>query len=286
LAQFFLCRADCYATDSVWSFDLHGNPPLLSVALSMSDADSDEVKESYSWSYAPTNRAACRGACGGKIPKGAIRLCVSIHDGHIYGHDSSTNHFYRLDCVTNDQIDKITAAVGGLENVSGFGGLASDDQAKVLDKASPNAMAKDKVEPNVNMEPKNEAKALAARALSADKGPPLALQHTFCDKAKEHNFDAIKTMLEEDMLLINCQPAGRWSALHQFAAAADLQAVKFLLERGADKQAKTKDGQTPSEVAANATIKKLLFPAAPERATPAKRKAPEPAKKVGAAKKS
>jgi len=73
------------------------------------------------------------------------------------------------------------------------------------------------------------------------------------------------------------QPAGRWSALHQFAQAGNVEAVTFLLEHGADRNAKTKDDKTALDVA-HADVKGLLEDEAPEEAAPApvvkKRSAP------------
>jgi len=56
---------------------------------------------------------------------------------------------------------------------------------------------------------------------------------------------------------VNVQPAGRWSALHQAAEAGHADAVKFLVNSGANLAAKTKDGKTPWDVA-KASVKDLL----------------------------
>ncbi|CAK9059101.1 unnamed protein product, partial [Durusdinium trenchii] len=58
--------------------------------------------------------------------------------------------------------------------------------------------------------------------------------------------------------LVNVQPSMRWSALHQAAEAGDEGAVRFLLEKGANQNLKTKDGRTALQVAKNASIRALL----------------------------
>lgn len=93
----------------------------------------------------------------------------------------------------------------------------------------------------------------------ADDGDiPLPQQHLFLDQAKQYNFVAVREMLEASPGLVNVQPAMRWSALHQAAEAGDEAAVSFLLERGADKTLKTKDGRTPLQVTKNAAVRALL----------------------------
>jgi len=56
-------------------------------------------------------------------------------------------------------------------------------------------------------------------------------------------------MLDDNPELLNAQPGGRWSALHQFAAAGNVEAVSHLLKLGADPSAKTTDGRQPVDVA-------------------------------------
>ncbi|CAE7416412.1 PARP2 [Symbiodinium natans] len=227
----------------------------------------------YSWSYAPTNRATCKGKCKEKIAKGAVRLGVSSDDGH------HTMVSYRcLDCVTDLQIKNIVTKVGAVDKVEGFDGLEGEDRAAVLEKAGVKAKAasssskparkaaskpkpKAKPEAKAARAPKGKAapKEKAApkgRAAPKDKAvpkaaalPPIAKQHEFLDKAKEYDLEAVKEMVAESPTLINVQPAGRWSALHQFAEKGDVDAVRWLLENGADRTLKTKDGQTPEEVA-------------------------------------
>ncbi|OLP82250.1 hypothetical protein AK812_SmicGene37108 [Symbiodinium microadriaticum] len=56
-------------------------------------------------------------------------------------------------------------------------------------------------------------------------------QHRFLDAAKAGNFSQVRNMLTESPELINCQPGGRWSALHHAAYKGNLSAVQNLLER-------------------------------------------------------
>ncbi|CAJ1401355.1 unnamed protein product [Effrenium voratum] len=217
---------------------------------------------SYSWSYAPTNRAKCKGKCGEKIEKGAIRLATSSDgDYHIVS--------YRcLDCVTDTQFKNIVNKVGSVEDVEGFDGLTAKDQAAVRKKAgikpaakaagkaaAVKAVRKAKAEPKPKgRAPKPKPKAAAPKRKAL---PPVAKQHEFLDKGKEYDLDGVKAMLEELPDLINVQPAGRWSVLHQFAENGDADAVRYLLEMGADREAKNKDGQTPAEVASGEAVEAL-----------------------------
>jgi len=210
----------------------------------------------YGWSYAPTNRATCKGKCGEKISKGAVRLGVSSEVG-----DYNMVSYRCLPCVTDTQVKNIITKVGSLDKVDGFDGLSAKDQASVLKKAgakakaAPSASSSSKAEKKAKAKPKPEAKAKrapkekAAPKRKAAGAPPVAKQHEFLDKAKEYDLDAVKEMLAETPALVSVQPAGRWSALHQFAENGDADAVRYLLKMGADRNAKTKDGQTPEDVA-------------------------------------
>ena len=87
--------------------------------------------------------------------------------------------------------------------------------------------------------------------------PALAQQHAFCDAAKSRDFAKVKAMLDREPALVNVQPAQRWSALHQFSKAGNEEAVELLLALHADKAAKTKDGETPLDVAHH-SVRRLL----------------------------
>jgi len=207
---------------------------------------------SYEFSYAPTNRAMCKGKCKEKIAKGAVRLGVSTEAG---GH--TMTQYRCLPCVTDKQIENICNAVGSLDQVNGFDGLGDEDQAAVLAKAeggdqpAGKAKAKGKAAAKATAAAaKAEGKAKAkAKAKAAGRMPPEAVQHSFLDKAKAIDFDAVREVLDATPQLVNCQPAGRWSALAQFAAAGNAAAVEYLLGLGADRDAQAKDGTTPRAVA-------------------------------------
>jgi hypothetical protein len=76
-------------------------------------------------------------------------------------------------------------------------------------------------------------------------------QHAFLDLAKLHKWDAVKQAVAEkpNGVLINVQPSGRWSALHQAASCGSTEAVAMLLEQGADVWLKNRDGKTARELA-------------------------------------
>lgn len=119
----------------------------------------------------------------------------------------------------------------------------------------------------------------------ADDGPeeiPVATQHAFLDQAKSYNFVAVKDMVTAQPGIVNVQPAGRWSALHQAAEAGEETVVQFLLDHGADKNVKTKDGRTPLQVCKNAACRALL--GGPEKRSAGYKPEGEPVAKAPAAK--
>jgi len=96
--------------------------------------------------------------------------------------------------------------------------------------------------------------------VDSNEVPTTQEQHAFLDAAKYANFALVRTLVLAKPSLINCQPAGRWSALHQAAMRGNSEAVHFLLQRGACTTARTIDGRTPLEVA-DASVFDLLFTA-------------------------
>ena len=50
-------------------------------------------------------------------------------------------------------------------------------------------------------------------------------QHAFLDAAKSCDFQRVRELVTASPGLVNCQPAGRWSALHQAAQAGDAGTV-------------------------------------------------------------
>merc|ERR1712008_517953 len=69
------------------------------------------------------------------------------------------------------------------------------------------------------------------------------------DLAKHRRWDEVEQRLNEEPDLVNVQPTGRWSALHQAAFTGDASAVSLLLKRSADCLVQASDGQTPLDVA-------------------------------------
>ena len=79
--------------------------------------------------------------------------------------------------------------------------------------------------------------------------PSLAEQHKFLDLAKAFRFDEVKSLIAKDIEYVNCQPSGRWTAIHQACYKGDAGTVQFLVDRGADTKVTTRDKKTPKQVA-------------------------------------
>ena len=86
----------------------------------------------------------------------------------------------------------------------------------------------------------------------------MSEQHAFLDVAKARDFAQARSLIEANPALVNVQPAGRWSVLHQAAAAGDQDMINWLLERGGDVTATTRAGETPKDVAKDAACAALL----------------------------
>lgn len=213
---------------------------------------------SYGWSYAPTNRATCKGKCKTKIEKGAIRFSTASDAGN---HDMVS--YRNLDCVTDKQIANVTEKLGGLDKVPGFDDLTPLDQSRVLAKALGGAAApavpkaKGKAKAKAAPEPKSPAKAKASAGTKRKAPPSEKEQHEFLDSAKKKDAESVKASVLSTPEIVNAQPAGRWAALHQFAEAGMTEMCKWLLKHGADRGVKTKDGKTPLDVATGG-CKKVL----------------------------
>lgn len=109
----------------------------------------------------------------------------------------------------------------------------------------------------------------------------LEKEHEFLDSAKSFEWAAVKAMLRETPGLINVQPCGRWTALHQAAFEGNGGVAKQLLDLGADSAARNRAGQTPADVA-KGSAKEVLV-ASREGAAAAEAAAPvaePPAKKA------
>merc|ERR1719282_702304 len=84
-------------------------------------------------------------------------------------------------------------------------------------------------------------------------------QHKFLNFAKEYNWKEVERMIEADPGIINCQPAGRWGALHQAVEYGhDHHIIKFLLAHEADPELKNRDAKTPLELNDTPQIHALL----------------------------
>lgn len=92
----------------------------------------------------------------------------------------------------------------------------------------------------------------------ADGEARLEREHEFLDNAKSFNWTQVKAMLAETPGLINVQPAGRWTALHQAAYEGNADMCTFLTGKGADASLQNRRGQKPVDVAKTAAAKKAI----------------------------
>ena len=85
--------------------------------------------------------------------------------------------------------------------------------------------------PGEDASSKAEEAATRRALLDRGSGVPMALdrQHVFLDAAKAREWATVRHTLEGTPELINVQPAGRWSALHQAAEAGDEATIQHLL---------------------------------------------------------
>ena len=78
----------------------------------------------YSFSYAPTNRASCKGKCKEKIAKDSVRFGVAVEGG---GNFTSVQ-YKCLNCITKKIFENVAAKQGSVELVVGFDSLKPEDQ--------------------------------------------------------------------------------------------------------------------------------------------------------------
>ena len=78
----------------------------------------------YSFSYAPTNRASCKGKCKEKIAKDSVRFGVAVEGG---GNFTSVQ-YKCLRCITKKIFENVAAKQGSVELVVGFDSLKPEDQ--------------------------------------------------------------------------------------------------------------------------------------------------------------
>ena len=90
--------------------------------------------------------------------------------------------------------------------------------------------------------------------------PEMWKQHVFLDAAKDRNWAAVTGYLNETPSLINVVGgnANRWTALHQAAAENNQSMIIFLLDKGADKNIRNRDGQLPIELTSVPAARELL----------------------------
>jgi hypothetical protein len=110
----------------------------------------------------------------------------------------------------------------------------------------------------------------------ADPGPPpekkhddglakesrMRLEHQFLDYAKGYHWVGLAAVLKWDPDLVNAQPCGRWSALHQAACAGEKTVVEWLLYARANPGCKNAEGMQPSDLTTDPEIANLLKDAA------------------------
>ena len=65
------------------------------------------------------------------------------------------------------------------------------------------------------------------------------------DQAKNCQFDAAMLMILATPELVNAQPAGRWTALHQAAERGTVEVVRELIQQRADVNLVNRDGNRP-----------------------------------------
>jgi hypothetical protein len=86
--------------------------------------------------------------------------------------------------------------------------------------------------------------------MNEDHGQRAAKAQKLLDCAKVGAWALVKKRLVEDPPLVNEQPAGRYSALHQAVRWGDEDVVRHLLSiRGCNVLVETKDGETPLDLA-------------------------------------
>mmetsp|Transcript_31314 Transcript_31314/g.73017 ORF Transcript_31314/g.73017 Transcript_31314/m.73017 type:complete len:421 (+) Transcript_31314:101-1363(+) len=228
--------------------------------------------EPYRVEPAKSSRSKCK-ACKGEIAKDQLRFgsLIEIVAGH------GSYHWRCLSCITAKQAANVISKVGDGESVDGVAELSAAARKEFLKafNAVAGGAAKAAAKGKAKAKAKPEAKKVPA---PVGRPPPVKDQHEFLDFAKKHNFAKVRELVDGNPAYVNVQPAGRWTALHQAAEKGDAVMVKFLIEKGARVDLKTKDGKTPAEVAKSAAIKALLVPKAKKRGAasdgpPAKRKA-------------
>jgi len=97
-------------------------------------------------------------------------------------------------------------------------------------------------------------------------GMAAAAEHRFLDLAKNRQWDRMMEEVTRNPSVVNVQPCGRWSALHQAAGAGNADVVGYLLACRADVHARTSSGQTAAEIAGSVAVRGMLAEGAVARA--------------------
>lgn len=85
-----------------------------------------------------------------------------------------------------------------------------------------------------------------------------AVEHMFLDRARNYDWPELAAALRWDPTLVNAQPAGRWTALHQAVRAGERSVVEWLLSARADTTLKNNEGATPADLTWNPQLRELL----------------------------
>ena len=132
----------------------------------------------------------------------------------------------------------------------------SDDASDDDDDASDDEVRDDDDEESSNNDSEEEEEDEEEAEGDGDSGeelephePTLAEQHTFLDAARMQNFPRVRQLVRANRALVNVQPLGRWTALHQAALCGNSETVRFLLNRGANCSLLNRAGQTARQVA-------------------------------------
>jgi hypothetical protein len=90
--------------------------------------------------------------------------------------------------------------------------------------------------------------------------PEMWKQHVFLDAAKDRNWAAVTGYLNETPSLINVVggDTNRWTALHQAANENNQTMIIYLLDKGADKNIRNRDGHLPIELTSVPAARELL----------------------------
>ena len=118
----------------------------------------------------------------------------------------------------------------------------------------------------------------ANATIAAEAKTLIDKQHKFLDLAKSYDWISLANAIEFDSTLVNVQPGGRWSALHQAVYSGEKSVVEWLLYCRADTKSKDKDDKVPMELTKRPAICDILMKASDQHST---RKAPQKPTSVG-----